>query len=66
MLLRVFLIDLFVGYMMFKELKIGCCFSTDDKDEATDLTYTCQLCVRVLFFQCTYKSDKWHWKAGFQ
>ena len=24
------------------------------------------LCVRVLSFQCTYKSDKWHWKAGFQ
>ena len=24
--------------MMSKELKIGCCFSTDDKHEATDFT----------------------------
>ena len=49
--------------MMSKELKIGCCFSTDDKDEATDFTekpvlllrmsHTRQLCVRILSFQCT-------------
>ena len=35
MLLRVFSIDFFVGYtMMSIELKIECCFSTDDRDEA--------------------------------
>ena len=66
MLLRVFLIAFFVGYtMMSKELKIGCCFTTEDRDEATDFrgnlfgfymyaTYTCQLglCVsgKTFFF----------------
>ena len=51
-----FLINFFVGYtMMSKKLKIGGCFYTDDRDEATDsenlfclytrLTHACQLYV---------------------